>query len=845
MNFPNIPGYEFETLLGEGCCGAAYRCRYEGGGYRTVKILNGMAVNPGLLNHALTTVTRLPQHPNLAPLHTYNLGQAPYYLVTDYFAAPHSAEPATLRRVAGKLRPNQAWNLIEQLCGAIAFLHKYDVVHTAIKPGNLFVVEEGDKSLRLRLADVGQGLVAGLHYFELKDSGFFASPEQLADGDFSHGKGKRWDVYSFGVVSYFLLTGHLPRLQLRYTAHLQGAGKRATSALRREDPREYFHAIQQEARYQWPSTPKNDYESKLRSVVDRCLRLDPGERPVDLREVARDFETIRHNADLELLAKQHRAQLRGQTIRIRTLLGTTGIFLISSVLLLIAAVIGFSRHMSAVAEISEAEKRRVADLSKQRTLFDEKVRLEVQLRQAAQKESASATDLAATLRNELKNTKTYTDRFFASLLSLKDFDAPGFQDTRRKELAQAVEYYESFRNQYQRRPEFAPEVARAHEFLGEVKLAQGRISEAAADLTLARDFLERLIKSPNPDPGLLRQTALAERTLAEVEQLRGEGGRMRENLERSSQLFQEVAIRGGQPQAIALELLTNNYGLAQLDLLEGKYEVARTSLDAVVAKVASLREKEPGDNAAKSLHAKALTASGTLARRQKQEEQAKKLFRAAATLFAELIQAEANVEDHQYYLAMCLNHTGELEGNGAVLLDAHKLLDRIVRLNPSDHRYRFELARSYGRLASIQRQEAQADQAEQLNTRAVSLLTELAKEEPGVRSYQYYLGIQYLEMARLYGDAQKYQEAATRVDQALTAFQDLVAKEKDNDEYLTTLAKALGHAGFVRKSLGDKDLAKSHFSAARDAWKQLLQHVPEDREAAAGLAWIEDQLSRV
>ena len=846
MNFPKIPGYEFEALLGEGGCGATYRCRFEGGSHRAVKILNGMAVNPGLLNHALTTVSRLPPHPNLTPIHGYNLSQAPYYLISDFYAAPHSSDPASVRRVAGKLRPNQAWNLIEQLCGAIAFLHKYDVVHTAIKPNNVFVVEEGDKSLRLRLGDFGEGLVGGLHYFELKQSGFFAAPEQLADGDFSHGKGKRWDVYSFGILSFYLLTGQLPRLQLRFAAHSQATSKRGSAALHREDPRDYFHAIQQEGRYQWPSSPKNDYESKLRSVIDRCLRLDPSERPVDLREVARDFETIRHNADLELLAKQHRAQLRGRTIRIRTLLGTTGIFLISSVLLLIAAVIGFSRHTKAVAEINEAEKRRQTDLSKQRSLFEEKVKLEVQLRQKAQKESVANTELLNSLRSDLRSTKSYTDRFFASLLSLKDFDAPGFQETRRKELAQAIDYYEALRNQYQRQPEFATEVARAHEFLGEVKLAQGRLSEAANDLTLARDSMEKLLRfSTTPDPALIRQTAATERTLAEVEQMRGNLPRVRENLERSNQHFQQLSPRNGQDDAIALDLLLNRYDLALLDAGEGKFEQALKSLEGLTEALTKLKERKPEDNGFKSLLSKSLMATGVQLRRQKNDEQAKKLFRNSATLFAELIQSESNVEDHQYDLAQCLNHIGELEGDRTVLMDAHKLLDRITRLNPNDHRYRFELARSYGKLASLQRQETQADQAEQLNARAIELLTTLVKEEPGVNGYQFHLASQNLELARLLGDSQKYKEAAVRVDQSLRIFEDLVRKERDNAEFLTNYAKALGHAGYVHKALGDKDKAKDHFVAARDAWKKLLEQLPENREAAAGLAWIEDQLHRV
>jgi len=844
MNLPQIPGYEFETLLGEGGCGAAYRCRFEGGGYRTVKILNGMAVNPGLLSHALTTVSNLPQHPNLTPVHTYNLGQTPYYYATDYYGLPQSGRPATVHARAGKLRPNQAWNLIEQLCAALAFLHKYDVIHTSIKPGNVFVAEDDESGLRLRLGDVGQGLVAGLHYFELNDSGFFCSPEQLTDGDFSHGKGKRWDVYSFGVLSFYILTGQLPRLQQRYGEYLRSNRDEGGSPLRQEDPLDYFHGIQREARYGWPHSPKNEYEAKLRSVVDRCLRLDPAERPVDLREVARDFETIRHNADLELLAKQHRAQLRGKTIKIRTLVGTTGIFLVSSVLLLISAMIGFSRHMTAVAEISEAEKRRVADLNKQRALFDEKVTREVSLRQAAQQDAALKADRAARLQDDLKRTKAYTDRFFAALLSAEDIDVPGFQKLRREEMAQALPHFETFRKKYDDHPEFLPEVARAHQFLGEIKFAQGRLSDATSDLREAGHAMDSLLQDGEVGLDFLEETALIERSLAEIEILRGNSQRARDSLDRSSQRFQRLLTQNHQPARTRLELMINRYQQAQLDIADSQYEDALKTLDEIVDAMVRYREKNPDDLTAKSYLGRSFVGIGKLARRQKNEKLAREMFGRASEQFAELIQAEASVEDHQYYLALCLNQLGELDGEAAILLDAHKLLDRVVRLNPNNHRYRFQLAKSYGELAGIQRRETAMDQAKEMNRRSLKLVEDLVREEPEISTYRYLLAKQNLEQARILGDHENFKEAAAKVDQSIRMFEDLLRRERDNERYLTTLAKAQGHAGYVRKALGDKDEAKDHFRAAKETWTLLLEQFPEDHEAEAGLAWIEDQLTR-
>ncbi|MEM7014947.1 MAG: protein kinase, partial [Verrucomicrobiota bacterium] len=467
MNLPHIPGYTFEELIGEGGCGAVYRCLYEEDGvreYRAVKILNGLSVNPGLLSHALTTVANLEDHPRLAPIHTYNLGQAPYYFSTDHYVHGETGKPTTLEPYLGQFKTKQAWKLVDQLIDALAFLHKNDIVHTAVKPGNVFVesddeIESATGGFKLRLAEPGQGLVAGLHVFEMGKSGFYASPEQLTNGDFSHGKGKRWDVYSFGVVAYQLITGRLPRLEGLYEQHQRDAEKKQelTAALHQDDPLKFFEALQQEPQVKWPTKPKNSFEASLRDVVDQCLDLDPAKRPVDLRDVARTFENIRHGADLASLKNRHNARIRAQRIKSRTFLVTTALFVVLSLVLFGAAVLGFSRYGNATIKALQLKKAWDDDVKEINAGFVDERKTPVDARQEAYNERDRQIELADQAREFLQFSQENADRFFDIVMRSDDVQFPGYQEDRRERMNGGLAYFEAFIKKYDGDPGFARE----------------------------------------------------------------------------------------------------------------------------------------------------------------------------------------------------------------------------------------------------------------------------------------------------------------------------------------------------------------------------------------------------
>jgi serine/threonine protein kinase len=96
-------------------------------------------------------------------------------------------------------------DLMMQMCEGLAVAHAHGIFHRDIKPGNLFVQEDGS----LKILDFG---VARLADSSMTASGFivgtpdFMSPEQARGRDVDC----RSDIFSTGAVFYYMLSGRKP-----------------------------------------------------------------------------------------------------------------------------------------------------------------------------------------------------------------------------------------------------------------------------------------------------------------------------------------------------------------------------------------------------------------------------------------------------------------------------------------------------------------------------------------------------------------------------------------------------------------------------------------------------------
>ena len=281
-----------------------------------VKLVKAMSVNQALYVSSMKTVAGAKPHPNLVDVCDYRFSESPSYVITSQHGRPSTQEggkwqPDTIESLMGRLPLDQAMRLIDQMADGLAHLHKLEVPHTALKPSNVFVDRQPDGSRQIRIADWSEGFVDGAHYLELGDRGFYAAPEQLANGDVVKGRPKTWDVYAFGVLSYRLMTGLLPRLDPQFDDYMEAvkAGD-PTSMLPGDshpavttDPARYVEWIHAQPDIIWGGPAPSQAEAERRRVIERCLAIDPNIRYGDMREVVAEFRELESSALLRRMER--------------------------------------------------------------------------------------------------------------------------------------------------------------------------------------------------------------------------------------------------------------------------------------------------------------------------------------------------------------------------------------------------------------------------------------------------------------------------------------------------------------------------------------------------------------
>jgi serine/threonine protein kinase len=159
----------------------------------------------------------------------------------------------TLRR-HGPLKPQVAFDLVEQMVAGLAAAHQHGIVHRDFKSSNVMLVNTGSGKIRAVVTDFGLALkiLAGQHISPGESKVgtlLYMAPEQAHGGDV----GFAADQYALGVVMCEMLTGEYPSRPLV-------AGK--------------------------VLLPSNHHlNSCWEAAIRRCLELRPEDRFPDIRDV--------------------------------------------------------------------------------------------------------------------------------------------------------------------------------------------------------------------------------------------------------------------------------------------------------------------------------------------------------------------------------------------------------------------------------------------------------------------------------------------------------------------------------------------------------------------------------
>jgi serine/threonine-protein kinase len=212
--------YRIIGLIGQGGMGAIYKVHHlllskE----MALKTFRSYALSPDLwqrFQREAQAIAKL-DHKNIVDVFDFGITQdgLPYYTMELLAGQSLSDE----LKQTGRLAPAVALKIFRQIAEALAHAHRQNIVHRDIKPGNIFLIDEGrgqTSGQQVKLVDFGIAKLAESTTLReeisltragtIVGSPLYMSPEQSLGFSTDH----RTDMYSFGCTLYHVLTGKPP-----------------------------------------------------------------------------------------------------------------------------------------------------------------------------------------------------------------------------------------------------------------------------------------------------------------------------------------------------------------------------------------------------------------------------------------------------------------------------------------------------------------------------------------------------------------------------------------------------------------------------------------------------------
>jgi serine/threonine-protein kinase len=198
--------YRIERELAEGGMGVVYLVTDEqvAGEIFAVKVLK-----EGLVAEALSLLreevrkTRKLSHPNIVDVHSVNVDSARLYVLMEYLEGK-SLNVLLDEEFGRGMAFSHAWPIIEDVAAALGYAHDHNVIHSDLKPANIFLTHSGKtKLLDFGIARVTRRPLLHQRSRPLALTPAYASCEMLEGEDAD----PRDDIYSFACVIYEMLCG--------------------------------------------------------------------------------------------------------------------------------------------------------------------------------------------------------------------------------------------------------------------------------------------------------------------------------------------------------------------------------------------------------------------------------------------------------------------------------------------------------------------------------------------------------------------------------------------------------------------------------------------------------------
>src|SRR6516165_5503771 len=201
--------YRIEREVGEGGMGVVYLVSDQQvvGETFAVKVLKA-ALDPQALELLREEVrkTRKLSHPNIVDVHSVNVDGQTLYVLMEYLEGK-SLDELLDEEFGRGMAFSHAWPIIEDVGAVLGNAHDHNVIHSDLKPANVFVTTSGrTKLLDFGIARVSRGPLLHARPASRALTPAYASCEMLEGKEAD----RRDDVYSFACVIYEMLSGERP-----------------------------------------------------------------------------------------------------------------------------------------------------------------------------------------------------------------------------------------------------------------------------------------------------------------------------------------------------------------------------------------------------------------------------------------------------------------------------------------------------------------------------------------------------------------------------------------------------------------------------------------------------------
>lgn len=256
--------YEIVALLGEGGMGAVYKAMdRELNRLVALKVIRPeLARNKGIIDRFKQELLLAREVTHRNVIRIFDLGEADRIkFITMEYVEGEDLRALLLKK--NKLSPEEAVDIIQQVCRALDAAHSVGIIHRDLKPQNIM----RDKTGRILVMDFG--LARTVDGEGMTQTGMlvgtmdYMSPEQALGQNLD----QRSDIYTLGLIFYELLMGKRPF-----------AGDTAIASLIRRTQERVA-----------PITDKT-IPSSVTAIISKCLDKNVAQRYPSTRELLADLE---------------------------------------------------------------------------------------------------------------------------------------------------------------------------------------------------------------------------------------------------------------------------------------------------------------------------------------------------------------------------------------------------------------------------------------------------------------------------------------------------------------------------------------------------------------------------